>query len=116
MHAELLPPRARQLLRPAGQVRQDVVAGYWREGIDRPAEAFTADVEAVLARVRAAGTGYLFIADHDAGPGYRDWLGRVLPQAAVEVWPGGGHFPHLAHPGRFARCLAATARWGEETA
>jgi pimeloyl-ACP methyl ester carboxylesterase len=28
----------------------------------------------------------------------------------TEVWACTGHFPHLAHPARFARRLAATAR------
>ena len=72
-----------------------------------------ADVEAALAKVRAHGTRYLFIAGHEVEPGYQDWFGRQLPQAAVEVWPGSGHFPHLAYPARFAGCLASTARWGD---
>ena len=37
-----------------------------------------------------------------------------FPQTAFMVWPGSGHFPHLAHPQRFAECLAATAWWGGE--
>jgi pimeloyl-ACP methyl ester carboxylesterase len=37
----------------------------------------------------------------------------LLPQASVTVWPANGHFPHLAHPRRFAECLAATARWND---
>jgi hypothetical protein len=44
-------------------------------------------------------------------PGYQDWLSEVLPRACVMVWPGSGHFPQLAHPRRFAGCLAATAQW-----
>jgi DNA-binding CsgD family transcriptional regulator len=42
---------------------------------------------------------------------YRNWLNQVLPQATITVWPASGHFPHLAHPRRFAECLAATAGW-----
>jgi pimeloyl-ACP methyl ester carboxylesterase len=34
---------------------------------------------------------------------------NALPHAVVEVWAGSGHFPHLAHPARFAERLAATA-------
>jgi hypothetical protein len=41
-----------------------------------------------------------------------DRLSHVLPQLAVRVWPGSGHFPRLASPGRFARCLAAPAQGG----
>jgi pimeloyl-ACP methyl ester carboxylesterase len=38
-------------------------------------------------------------------------MNRELPQSEVVVWPGGGHFPHLAQPGRFAALLAEPARW-----
>ena len=48
---------------------------------------------------------------HDPGPEYLGWQNRELPQAEVTIWPGSGHFPHLAQPGRFAELLAATARW-----
>ena len=113
MHADVLPEEARKLLRPVSSVRQDVVAGYCREAMDRPADEFAADLAAAIAKVRANGTGYLFIAGHEVEPGYQDWFGRQLPQAAVEVWPGSGHFPHLAYPARFAGCLASTARWGD---
>ena len=111
MHMEMLPATARELLRPASSVRQDVVAGYWREGMDRSAVELAADVEAALAKVRAHGTRYLFIAGHEVEPGYRNWLSQQLPQAAIEVWPASGHFPQLAHPARFTCCLAGTAHW-----
>ena len=111
MHMEVLPATARDLLRPARSVRQDVVAGYWREGMDRSAAELAADVEAALAKIRANGTGYLFIAGHEVEPGYRDWLSQQLPRAAIEVWPASGHFPQLAHPARFTGCLAGTAHW-----
>ena len=29
----------------------------------------------------------------------------VIPAARIEVLPGGGHFPHLAHPAELARLL-----------
>jgi pimeloyl-ACP methyl ester carboxylesterase len=34
-------------------------------------------------------------------------VATALPHATVEVWAGSGHFPHLAHPHRFAGRLAA---------
>jgi pimeloyl-ACP methyl ester carboxylesterase len=111
MHMEVLPATTRDLLRPASSVRQDVVAGYWREGIDRSVADLAADAEAALAKIRANGTRYLFIAGHEVEPGYRDWLSQQLPQADIEVWPASGHFPQLAHPARFTGCLAATAHW-----
>jgi len=55
---------------------------------------------------------YLFVAGHGVEPEYQAWLERVLPQTALMAWPASGHFPHLAHPRRFAECPAATAWWG----
>lgn len=75
-------------------------------------EALTAEVRAALARLRAAGTDYLFITGRAVEPEYRRWLRLVLPQAGVEVLPAGGCLPHLACPRRFAACLCSTARWG----
>jgi pimeloyl-ACP methyl ester carboxylesterase len=111
MHLELLPETTRQLLRPTSSVRQDVVAGYWREALDRPAREFAARVDAIITRLRANQVSYLFIAGHPAEPEYLAWLGSQLPQVVVETWPDSGHFPHLAHPARFAARLAATAQW-----
>jgi pimeloyl-ACP methyl ester carboxylesterase len=34
-----------------------------------------------------------------------------LPAARTLVWPGSGHFPHVAHPHRFAELLAETGAW-----
>ena len=111
MHIELLPRAAQDLLRPARTVRQDLIAGYWRELLDRPVGELVASVADTLAAVRARGVPYLFVAGHEVDPEYADWLNRVLPRARITVWPGSGHFPHLAYPERFARCLAATAGW-----
>ena len=111
MHTELLPRVARELLRSARNLRQDLITGYWRELLDRPAAELAENTAAWLSALRAARVPYLFIAGHEVEPGYQDWLNDVLPQACVMVWPGSGHFPQLAHPRRFAGCLAATARW-----
>ena len=111
MHIELLPAEAQELLRSGRNLRQDLITGYWRELLDRPAAELAEHTAASLAAVRAARVPYLFIAGHEVEPGYRDWLDHMLPQASVTVWPGSGHFPQLAYPRRFAGCLAATARW-----
>jgi pimeloyl-ACP methyl ester carboxylesterase len=111
MHLELLPLAAQELLRSVRNLRQDLVAGYWRELLDRPVPELAENTAAWLGAVSAAKVPYLFIAGREVDPEYQDWLGDVLPQACVMVWPGSGHFPQLAHPRRFARCLAATARW-----
>jgi pimeloyl-ACP methyl ester carboxylesterase len=58
---------------------------------------------------------YLVVAGADLERDYQKWLSEMLPQAIVTVWPGSGHFPHLADPERFAECLAGTARWPDDT-
>src|SRR5260370_730064 len=65
------------------------------------------------AAARHATVAYVGVAGHDAGPGCMRWLNQMLPQASVTVWPGSGHFPHLAQPRRFAGVLADTAGWPE---
>jgi pimeloyl-ACP methyl ester carboxylesterase len=107
MHAELLPEAAQDLVRSSCQPRQGLVLGYWRELLERPVSELADLVGATLAAVGASGVPYRVIAGADLEPDYLTWLTTMLPQAAVTVWPGSGHFPHLAHPGRFAKVLIA---------
>lgn len=54
--------------------------------------------------------------DSDLVLGYwREVHDRPVSEIAVIVWPGSGHFPHIAFPGRFAECLAATAHPSGQT-
>jgi len=110
MHIELLPEAAQVLVRSSCQPQQDLVLAYWREILDRPVSEIAALAAAMLGTVRGAGVPYLVVAGAGLEPEYEKWLSTALPQAAITVWPASGHFPHLAHPGRFAECLAATAR------
>ena len=64
-----------------------------------------------LAGVRAADVPYQVVAGDEQRDGYERWLSDVLPRATIEVWPRSGHFPHLAHPARFAATLNETADW-----
>ncbi|MGH3246335.1 MAG: alpha/beta fold hydrolase [Trebonia sp.] len=105
-HVELLPPAAQDLVRATCRSRQQVVLGYWRQLLEQPAGAATM-VEQATAALRDSGVPYLHVAGGDPGPDYRQWLGLRLPAATVEVWPGTGHFPHLADPQGFARRLAS---------
>jgi len=116
MHIELLPDAGQQLVRSSSQPRQDLVLGYWREILDRPASELADTVTAALAAVRAARVPYLVVAGDDLEADYREWLTKMLPHATITVWPGGSHFPHIAHPGRFAACLAAGALGGSNAA
>ena len=61
--------------------------------------------------MRAAGLPYQIVAGSEPDEAYKEWLRSRLPQASITVWPGSGHFPHLAEPRRFAEVLLATAGW-----
>jgi pimeloyl-ACP methyl ester carboxylesterase len=111
MHLELLPDTAQELVRSTCNPRQDVVLGYWRDILERPLDELSELAAEGLAAVRRSGTCYLVVAGSEVEPDYQAWLNKLLPRANVVVWPGSGHFPHLAHPGRFAECLAATVQW-----
>jgi pimeloyl-ACP methyl ester carboxylesterase len=69
----------------------------------------SAMVGGALAALAAAEVPYLLILGTEPPPEIAAWLRNALPQAVVEVWAGSGHFPHLAHPARFAERLAAMA-------
>jgi pimeloyl-ACP methyl ester carboxylesterase len=107
----LLPQYAQDLLQAHRYARQDLVTGYWREVLDEPPGELARKTADGLAALRDAKVPYLFVAGDDPGQKYLDWQHRELPQAEVIVWPGSGHFPHLAQPGRFAELLAGTTRW-----
>jgi pimeloyl-ACP methyl ester carboxylesterase len=105
------PSAAWEPLQSSRDLGPELVTGYWRELLDRPVAELAAWNADWLAGLRAARLPYLVITTRAADPGYQAWLARMLPQARVVIWPGGGHFPHLAHPKRFAGFLAATACW-----
>ena len=115
MHVEMLPVGAQQLVRSTSNPRQDLVLGYWREVLDLPAGELAERVSSGLAKLRSAGVPYLIVTGSEPQPSYRQWLDETLPQAVITVLAGSGHFPHLAHPDRFAECLAATTRWTATT-
>jgi pimeloyl-ACP methyl ester carboxylesterase len=115
MQIELLPESAQALVRSTSRPRQELVVGYWRELLDRPTEELADLAAAALTTVRDAGLPYLVVAGNPLDSGYQQWLTGMLPQVKITVWPGSGHFPHLAHPGHFAECLATTAQWTSET-
>jgi pimeloyl-ACP methyl ester carboxylesterase len=110
MHMELLPEPARELLTATCSPRPELLRGYWGELLDGGTGLATR-LDAELARVRAADVPYLVVSADEPGEDYRRWLRTVLPRVELEVWPASAHFPHLAHPDRFADLLAATGDW-----
>jgi pimeloyl-ACP methyl ester carboxylesterase len=47
----------------------------------------------------------IYVAGHELDPEFWGWLRAGLPDATRTVLPGGGHFPHLAHPAEFAKIV-----------
>ena len=95
----------------ASNPRQDVVLAYWAEVLDQTPEELAALLNVTVRALRAANVPFTMIAGSDPDPEYRSWLATTLPHATISVWPGTGHFPHIAHPQAFARVLAETATW-----
>ena len=116
MNTDLLPPAARELVEARCNPRQDIVLGYWSMVLDRPVAEITAMVDDSARRVAASGVPYALVAGHQLPDPVARWMQERIPQAEVTVWEGTGHFPHLAHPERFARLLAATAGWAQALA
>lgn len=108
---DLLPVPARQLVADNSRVTPDLALGYWQDMLTTPPHELDAMVEDGLRRVGAAAVPYLLIAGSEPPAMVRDRMSRLAPQAQVEVWPDTGHFPHLAHPRRFAERLLATGGW-----
>jgi pimeloyl-ACP methyl ester carboxylesterase len=109
MHIERLPIDAQELVRSASHPVQEVVLGYWQGVLERSVSELVEVTTQGLSALRGAGVPYLVVAGEEPQAAYWEWLNAMLPQATVTVWPDSGHFPHLAHPARFAECLAATA-------
>ena len=84
--------------------RQDVVLGVWGLLLDAAPGELAAVVDPVFAAIDVP---YLAIHGGDPGPDYEPWLRSTMPTAVLEVGWGGGHYPHLANPERFAERVAA---------
>jgi pimeloyl-ACP methyl ester carboxylesterase len=104
-------PEVRDFVLATSRPRQEIVLGYWQDLFDRTPEELEALVVGGAAAIRQAGITYLVLTGHELSPEDSAWMRTLLPDARTEVWTGSGHFPHLAHPQRFAELLAETAQW-----
>jgi pimeloyl-ACP methyl ester carboxylesterase len=110
-HIDLLPADAQRLIADNCRPTQELVLSYWQELLTTPPLELDATVEDAMRRVGAARVPYLLITGSEPPQAVLDRIVRHAPQARVETWANTGHFPHLAHPKRFAERLAATASW-----
>jgi len=112
-HMEVLRAADRALLRPGDRPGDDsmrrLVLSYESDLLDRPLAEVLRERDDVLHRVRASGIPYLALQACPVDPADAAWLRERLPHAEILVWTVGHHFPHLAHPARFAALLTELA-------
>ncbi len=106
----LLPLAARELVVRTSRPQQDLVVSYWDELLGQAPDQMDEMLAGGFAAIAASGVPYLLIAGAEPPAGITQRMSDAGVQVKIEVWAGTGHFPHLAHPGRFAQRLAATAR------
>lgn len=109
MHTELVPTPARALLRDDDAVSPELVLSYWAQLLDRDVDESVSWIEAQLSQARAARIPYLAVYGTPVDPAEDAWVKQRLPHGETVVWPVGHHFPHLAHPARFAALLTGLA-------
>jgi len=105
----LLPTETREFIMRHSRPTRDLLASYWEDIFAMTAEQASVMVNAAVAAITAAEVPYLLILGSELSPDTAAWISDGMPHATVEVWADSGHFPHIAHPARFAERLAATA-------
>lgn len=105
-----VPAEVRSFVEATSRPRQEVVLGYWQQLFDRTPAELQAWVDQGAATLRQTGVSVISVVGQDPSPEEGAWLEANLPDAQTLVWPGSGHFPHLAHPRAFAELLATTGR------
>ena len=113
---EEVTPDVRDFVIATSRPRQAIVLGYWQDLFERTPAELDAMVVGGAAAIRAAGIPYVTVVGADLSPEEVAWTDANLPDARILVWPASGHFPHLAHPRRFAELLAETAAWARPSA
>jgi pimeloyl-ACP methyl ester carboxylesterase len=108
-HTELLPPATRDLVAATSRPERDLVLGYWQQILERPVAEVEALVNRSLDDLARRGVPYLLVLGSEPPPGVVELLRAHVPTARTVVWPGTGHFPHLARPHEFADLVSRFA-------
>lgn len=82
---------------------RDVLLGAWHALLEGSDETLIEKMS-MLSNVRAP---FHAVHGNPLPPGYAEWLAELVPGATTEVWEGGGHYPHLSEPTRFAELVLA---------
>jgi pimeloyl-ACP methyl ester carboxylesterase len=104
-------PEVRDFVALTSRPRQEVVIGYWRDLFEREPQELDAMVARGAGAIRTSGLPYVAVVGHDPSADEARWIRSNMPQTRTEAWSHSGHFPHLAHPRRFAEVLAETRAW-----
>jgi pimeloyl-ACP methyl ester carboxylesterase len=86
----------------AAESPQDVVLGVYDFVLVADDDALLAAAQDLMENIDAP---YLLIHGAEPSPEYIEWVRAHLRNVTIEVWPGGGHFLHLADPQRFVRSV-----------
>jgi pimeloyl-ACP methyl ester carboxylesterase len=84
---------------------RELVLQYQADLLERPLDETIRWRDEGLAHLGRLGTPYLALQTAQVEPAERALLAGRVPQAEIEVWPVGHHFPHVAEPARFVRLL-----------
>ncbi len=103
MGVDLLPEPTRSSVTASQRIDQDLVLGYWDEAFRTAPQALQSKIDAMCGSILIP---YLAIYNHVLSEEERAHMYRLIPNAEVEEWPGGGHLVHLADPERFSDRLA----------
>lgn len=112
-HTELLSADDRLRLElgehSVGAGLRELVLSYHSDLLEGPLEKAVDKRAAAESVLRVAGMPYLALQSRPLDRSDAAWLRERLPQTEILVWPVGHHFPHLAHPNRFAALLTRLA-------
>jgi pimeloyl-ACP methyl ester carboxylesterase len=111
-----VPADVRSFVEATSKPRQDVVLGSWRELFEGTPAELQAWVNEGAATLRRTGVPVTSVVGQDPSAEEAAWLEANLPSARIVVWPGSGHFPHVAHPRAFGELLAATSLTADSVA
>jgi pimeloyl-ACP methyl ester carboxylesterase len=99
-----LAPDDRTLVEAHCDPREEVFLAYWGDLLVGDPDELD---EQTAGWLRASSAPLLAIHAREPGDRYRAWLSEVAPRSTIELWPEGGHFPHLARPEAFATAIRA---------